>query len=154
MKGQITKDGVSLRRIGARDVRPGMMIYQIDANTGELIEVGEVTRVATKHPDRLQDGCVVVDVVGDGQCRLGIGKKYWRVDPTPGRIIPAAVRKAAKKLGDDHPAVKEWRHIARWRMVTINNADAKPRKFANPLFLRDKLEAAARRVIEASAELS
>lgn len=66
------------------------------------------------------------------------------------RITATACRKAAKKLGPDHPAVKAWQRVASRRVANQNNADATQHDVANPAFLIDELEAAKAKLIEAA----
>ncbi len=68
------------------------------------------------------------------------------------RITATAVRKAARQLGDGHPAVIEWQRVAAGRIARINNIDADPHRVAPLTLGLAALEAAKRRVIEAAGE--
>jgi hypothetical protein len=65
------------------------------------------------------------------------------------RITATAARKAAKVLGNDHPAVIHWRNVAGQRVSQINRIDANPRNIANTNILGGSLEAAKAAMVAA-----
>ena len=69
------------------------------------------------------------------------------------QITATAVRKAAKRLGDDHPAVIVWRQIASQRVAQINRQDADPASLlpGSGRVLENELEAAKLAVVRAAA---
>ena len=67
---------------------------------------------------------------------------------TTNHVTATAARKAAKTLGSDHPAVIEWRRIARSRVCLASRANASDCGIANPATLGDALEKAKLAMIE------